>query len=689
MANLKELSKGEELFTGGHRACAGCGAVIAVRQVLMVAGPNTVVVSATGCLEVISTIFPYTAWNVPFLHSAFENAGATISGVEALYKSWVRQGKYNKKVNFIAFGGDGGTYDIGLQSLSGAVERGHNILYVCYNNEAYMNCLSTSSMIMTESGLKKITEIKEGDSVYAFDQKTHQLVLKECSGVFDNGVKDVYELSTLRHSIKATSNHPFLILKRNGRGKKRFFIWKTLGEIKVGDEVVTLKNVDIGKPFTFEFKKAKLGDYKVNRIRQLNIPQKSSADLMKYLGIYVGDGWVRQEKAEVGFAVPEGSEARQAVTEIQTKVFDIPMSRVDKNYVYTNSVNLARFIDSLGFNKGAKNKTVPEWVFTLPKEEREGFVEGLMLSDGYKIDNSSRYVSASDDLLKTLRLLLQTTGYRVGKIHKQTKPKGTYCVYRELLKDSTFGYVCFSKRKKTNIEKYLNQYRYQNPLIENKYFDVEKVTVIKYIGKEPTLDLRVEGEHNFIADGIVVHNTGVQRSSATPKGADTTTAPVGKVSKGKEQYRKDLTEIMAAHKMPYVAQAVVGNWRDLTSKVEKALSIEGPKFINVFQPCRLGWSYEPEKTCELGRLSSDTCIWPLYEVVDGQYKITYKPKVKKPVTEWIKLQGRFRHLTKPENQPIVDQIQSFTDKQWEELLKKESLNPQVNPIKTDQALPRR
>lgn len=305
MANIKDLAKQKELFSGGHRACAGCGAAMIARQVLLAAGPNTVVVNATGCLEVVTTIFPYTAWNVPFLHSAFENAGATISGVEALYKSWVRQGKYDKKLNFIAFGGDGGTYDIGLQSLSGAVERGHNILYVCYNNEAYMN-------------------------------------------------------------------------------------------------------------------------------------------------------------------------------------------------------------------------------------------------------------------------------------------------------------------------------------------------------------------------------TGVQRSGATPKGADTTTAPVGKVKKGKEQYRKDLTGIMIAHRIPYVAQSVAGNWRDLTSKVEKALSMEGPKFINVFQPCRLGWGYEPELTCEMGRIAADTCVWPLYEVVNGVYRITYKPKAKKPVSDFVKLQGRFRHLAKPENKPLLDEIQAITDKNWEDLLRKET-----------------
>ena len=312
--NIKEVVKTKELFTGGHRACAGCGAAIVARQVLMAAGPNTVVASATGCLEVVSTIFPYTAWNVPFLHSAFENAAATVSGVEALYQSWVRQGKYTKKVNFIAFGGDGGTYDIGLQSLSGAMERGHNILYVCYNNEAYMN-------------------------------------------------------------------------------------------------------------------------------------------------------------------------------------------------------------------------------------------------------------------------------------------------------------------------------------------------------------------------------TGVQRSGATPKGADTTTAPVGKVKKGKAQYRKDLTAIMVAHGIPYVAQAIVGNWRDLTNKVEKALSIEGPKFINVFQPCRLGWSYKPELTCEMGRLAVETCAWPLYEVTNGRYKVT-KPKEKKPIAEWLKLQGRFAHLFKPENKALLDEIQADTDKSWEDLLKKEVALPQEGaPVK--------
>ncbi len=304
MPTLKELSARKDPLTGGHRACAGCGAPIIVRQVLMASKDPVVVTCATGCLEVVTTIFPYTAWTVPFLHNAFENSAATCSGIEAAYRALKRKGQIKTDhINFVAFGGDGGTYDIGFQSLSGAMERQHDMLYVCYNNEAYMN-------------------------------------------------------------------------------------------------------------------------------------------------------------------------------------------------------------------------------------------------------------------------------------------------------------------------------------------------------------------------------TGVQRSSATPKGASTTTAPAGKVVQGKVQFSKNLTEIMVAHDIPYVAQSAVGFWRDLTAKSEKAFSIRGPKFMNVLQPCRLGWEYNPAMTCEIGRLAADTCVWPLYEVENGKYKLTYKPRQKKPVIEFLKLQGRFRHLLRPGNEALVEEIQKETDRRWETLLKR-------------------
>lgn len=303
MATLKQLAEKEELFTGGHRLCAGCGIPQIIRLVLRSAGAPVVGTTATGCLEVGTTIYPYTSWKIPWIHSAFENAAATISGVEAAYKGLKRKGKIpkDKEIKFIAFGGDGGTYDIGLQALSGALERGHDMVYLCYDNGAYMN-------------------------------------------------------------------------------------------------------------------------------------------------------------------------------------------------------------------------------------------------------------------------------------------------------------------------------------------------------------------------------TGIQRSSATPLWSATTTSPAGSVVPGKAQWRKDLTRIVVAHNVPYAAQASAHNWRDLAMKAEKAFSIKGPCFLNVVSPCPLGWYSKPEISMETAKLAVDTCYWPLYEVEEGVLKINYKPREKKPIEEWLKIQGRFKHLFKPGAEGLLKEIQERIDAEWQRLL---------------------
>ena len=647
-----EASK--HLFGSGHTACAGCGQSLAARLVIDTAGPNTIIANNTGCLEVFSTKYPETAWGVPWIHSLFENAAAVASGIEAaLIYLGCKDG-----INVICQAGDGGTADIGLQALSGMWERGHDILSICYDNESYMNCLSISSLIMTRRGLKKILDIKVGDEVAAFDQNTHQLVYKKCSGVFDNGIKDVYELKTRHHSIKATSNHPFLVLKRQGRGKENIFVWKTLAEIGVDDEVITLKNVKEKKPYEFAFQKVEKGDYKVNKLNPMDIPQKTSPDLMEYLGLYVGDGWVREGRGEIGFAIPDGSQERARLIELHTKIFGNHL-RKDKMYVYINSVNLARFIESLEFHRGAKNKTIPDWIFTLTKEEKEAFIEGLMLSDGYKSGNSWRFVSASIDLLKRLRLLAQITGFQVGKIHWQEVKAGRTCVKRKLLKDTGFGYICMSKRHNPDVKKYPSQCRWRNFLVENEYFDIENVVELKYIGKEPTLDLRVEDEHNFVADGIVVHNTGVQRSGLTPFGTNTTTTPIGSKSLGNPRPKKPVPEIAVAHGIPYVATASVGYPQDIQRKVKKAISIKGPKYLQIHVPCPLGWRYDPKFTYEVGRLAVETGLFPLIEYENGKLANVRKFSQFKPVEEYLKFQGRFKHIiNSPEE---LKQIQAIAD----------------------------
>ena len=169
-------------------------------------------------------------------------------------------------------------------------------------------------------------------------------------------------------------------------------------------------------------------------------------------------------------------------------------------------------------------------------------------------------------------------------------------------------------------------------------------------------------------------NTGFQRSSATPHFADTTTTPAGKVIPGKMQVRKDLTEIMEAHHLPYVAQtAATMNFKDLYEKAEKAIYTEGATFLNVLAPCPRGWGYPTDMLMQINKLAADTCYWPLYEVENGKYKITYKPAKKLPIEEFLRPQRRFAHMFKEGNEWMIEEFQKEVDKRWEELLKLEEL----------------
>jgi pyruvate ferredoxin oxidoreductase beta subunit len=290
-------------LAGGHRMCAGCGAPVVVRQVLMGTSDPVVISSATGCLEVSTTIYPYTSWKSSFIHTAFENSAATLSGVETAFRALKKKGLIEDNVKFIAFGGDGGTYDIGLQSLSGAMERGHSMLYVCYDNGAYMN-------------------------------------------------------------------------------------------------------------------------------------------------------------------------------------------------------------------------------------------------------------------------------------------------------------------------------------------------------------------------------TGFQRSGATPVASWTTTSPVGEELAGKLQHRKNLTDIMIAHNLAYVAQASPHDPRDLVRKAAKALAVDGPTFLNVLAPCPRGWRSDGAESIDLAREAVNTCYWPLFEVEHGKYKLNYRPHHKLPLVPWLKRQGRFAHLFKHSDDEALLSLETWVAAEWEKLLER-------------------
>lgn len=304
MATYQDIVSKPTPLAPGHRMCAGCGIPAIVNSIIAASDKPVIVANATGCLEVTSTIYPFSAWNVPWVHLTFENAAAVAAGIETAYKALKKKGKIKDDVNIIAFGGDGGTYDIGIQALSGALERGHRFLYVVYDNEGYMN-------------------------------------------------------------------------------------------------------------------------------------------------------------------------------------------------------------------------------------------------------------------------------------------------------------------------------------------------------------------------------TGNQRSGATPFGADTTTVPAGTKSIGKTQWRKNIVEISAAHRIPYAAQAAAHNVVDIYNKAKKALSADGPSFLAVLQPCTTNWKYDTALTMKYSKLAVETNFWPLYEIENGKVHINYKPKERKPIEEFLKGQGRYRHLFKPENRYAIEEFQSLIDEEWERLLKLE------------------
>lgn len=202
---------------------------------------------------------------------------------------------------------------------------------------------------------------------------------------------------------------------------------------------------------------------------------------------------------------------------------------------------------------------------------------------------------------------------------------------------------------------------------------ISDVSVLAWAGDGGTMDIGIQALSGAVErgediiyvcyDNEAYMNTGIQRSSSTPYGAWTTTTPVKKFKTGP---KKNMVEIMAAHKIPYAATANIAYPEDFIAKLRKAKAIKGPKFIQIISPCPAGWKFQSELTIKMARLSFETCVFPLYEVEEGCYNIK-RPAKKKDMREYLGPQGRFRHLGKE----VIKEIQNTVDKEWSVLLKKE------------------
>ncbi|MGD2066008.1 MAG: thiamine pyrophosphate-dependent enzyme [Candidatus Bathyarchaeota archaeon] len=219
----------------------------------------------------------------------------------------------------------------------------------------------------------------------------------------------------------------------------------------------------------------------------------------------------------------------------------------------------------------------------------------------------------------------------------------------------------------------------------------EHVDVVAFSGDGGTFDIgfqglsgAVERGHDFLYvlyDNEAYMNTGIQRSGGTPHGAWTTTSPAGSVIPGKAEFKKPIADIMVAHNMPYVATASISHWKDMVTKARKGMEVNGPAFLHSFAPCPRGWRSATGKSVEIARLAVETCVFPLWEAEYGKYKlstpskvIAIKPERKKPVDVYLKTQGRFRHLFKPENKQVLEDIQKEVDRRWQKLLKDCEMN---------------
>ncbi|ADG90661.1 thiamine pyrophosphate-dependent enzyme [Thermosphaera aggregans] len=221
----------------------------------------------------------------------------------------------------------------------------------------------------------------------------------------------------------------------------------------------------------------------------------------------------------------------------------------------------------------------------------------------------------------------------------------------------------------------------------------EHVDVVVFAGDGGTFDIgfqalsgMAERGHDvlyILYDNEAYMNTGIQRSGGTPKYAATTTSPAGEVIPGKPESKKPIADIMVAHRIPYVATATPAHWMDFMKKVRKGLEVNGPGFIHSLSSCDRGWRHDNAISIEVLRRAVDTCYFPLWEwtpetgymLTDRSLVIARNPSLKQPIERFVEVQGRFRHLMKPENKEKLKELQEYVDKVWEDLLKRASNAP--------------
>jgi len=365
-------------------------------------------------------------------------------------------------------------------------------------------CLPEDTLILTNRGAVKIVEVKPGDMVYAYNDG--KLVLKKVTALIPQGKKPTYKLVTGCRTIEATVNHPFLVCShspyKNGHPK---CWWRPLGGLKPKKHTILVcGKIEGGQPY----KLPKIPKTHQNQ-KDVSIPEYTNEDFMRIVGFFIGDGHVHGRY--VHLYEPENGKFRDKYVELVRRVFGIE-PYCCKTRIIIGSIRVANLFRALGLNKKSWEKTVPGWVFQLPLEQRLAFIEGYCDADGYRYtrkcqwDTSStritfEFASVNKLLIEQVRLLCITCGLRVSNLRENTMKGGTIKSEKRLKKVKPHKLYRFYARP------------LRRKLETNKPYITSKVRSIEYIGEKEVYDLSVEGVHNFVANGIIVHNSTVINSS--------------------------------------------------------------------------------------------------------------------------------------------------------------------------------
>jgi Fe-S cluster assembly scaffold protein SufB len=341
-----------------------------------------------------------------------------------------------------------------------------------------LGCLTSDALVLLNSDLKPIAEVEPGDTVYTVDTELN-LVRRRVVAKRYSGRQQVFRLRVANHrEIRATANHPFLVLRKEGRHV--FLTWERLDQLRPGDLVAIVGDVpDSGRPAVF----AAVGRRGRKAVR---VPEESTEELLWLLGLYVADGYL--DGTRVCFAVPEGDRAHRRLLELLERLFGL-QGQVRGNAVRVNSVDLAEWLRAQGFAGGAREKRVPRWIYRLPKGQRVAFLEGYIAGDGYRRGRHKNLsvTSANRLLLEDVKALAISCGWDARKISRWSR------VERKPLGKESKEY--------THYFLYFGEQPYTHPV------HFSRVAAIEPEGVEDTWDIEIEGTHNFVANGFVVHNS--------------------------------------------------------------------------------------------------------------------------------------------------------------------------------------